>query len=70
MSEAEETTTRKRKFEDDSLQENGSKRKLVVEEEPEPQTPEQQNWLLDFADEILMEILIKLDGESLHSLST
>lgn len=64
MSAAEETpeiASRKRKFEnDDQTEENGAKRKLVVQvKEPE---------LLDLADEVLLEILTKLDGESLHNL--
>lgn len=57
----QENVSRKRKFEnDESEEENDSKRKLVALE-PEPE-------LLDLADEVLMEILIKLDGESLHAL--
>lgn len=56
-----ESVSRKRKFEnDESEEENDAKRKLVAVE------PESE--LLDLADEVLMEILIKLDGESLHNL--
>lgn len=56
-----ETSSRKRKFEkDEDSEENNSKRKLVARgDEPE---------LLELADEVLMEVLIKLDGESLHNL--
>lgn len=61
MSEGEETISRKRKFEDEGTSSENAKRKLVIED---------QIGFLDLADEILMEILIKLDGESLHSLST
>lgn len=58
--EKAELSSRKRKFDDDdSTEENGAKRKLIVKLEPE---------LLDLSDEVLMEILIKLDGESLHNL--
>lgn len=58
-----ESVSRKRKFEhDESEEENDAKRKLVaVETEREPE-------LLDLVDEVLLEILIKLDGESLHTL--
>lgn len=58
-----EIVSRKRKFEnDESEEENDAKRKLVaVETEREPE-------LLDLVDEVLLEILIKLDGESLHTL--
>lgn len=56
-----ESVTRKRKFENDEKEEeNLSKRKLVLRE------PEIH--FLDLAEEILMEILMKLDGESLHTL--
>jgi hypothetical protein len=62
VAEAVEVTSRKRKLEDDELQEeNESKRKQVKE-------PEIEIELLDLAEEILMEILNKLDGESLHTL--
>lgn len=58
-----ENGSRKRKLENDELgEENLSKRKLVVKE------PEIH--LLDLAEEILMEVLTKLDGESLHTLGS
>lgn len=57
---AEESSSRKRKLESDDETENGNKRKLFQQCEPE---------LLDLADEVLMEVLIKLDGESLHNLA-
>lgn len=61
--EAPGTTSRKRKLEDDeSEEENNRKRKFVDESE------ELEPGLLDLADEVLMEILTKLDGESLHTL--
>lgn len=63
IQEAAENISRKRKYEvesDDSDDEKKAKRKLITQE-PEPD-------LLDLADEVLMEILIKLDGESLHNL--
>lgn len=59
--EMQEEVSRKRKFENEesSGEENETKRKLLA---LEPQ-------LLDLADEILVEILLKLDGESLHNLA-
>lgn len=60
--ETPETTNRKRKIEDDESEENDRKRKLfAASQDLEPE-------LLDLADEVLMEILMKLDGESLHTL--
>jgi hypothetical protein len=61
-----ESASRKRKFEDDEKEEeNLSKRKLVARE------PEiEEVHLLDLAEEILMEVLSKLDGESLHTLGS
>lgn len=57
-----EASSRKRKFEDDDSENSNEKRKqLKAEIEIQPQ-------LLEFADEVLMEILGKLDGESLHNL--
>jgi hypothetical protein len=59
-----EVSSRKRKFEnDDAFEESESKRKQLEEA-----TQQEQPELLDLADEVLMEILIKLDGESLHNL--
>lgn len=57
----EGTISRKRKIEDEENEENEAKRKTIDEH----QTTE----LMELADEILMEILKHLDGESLHKLS-
>lgn len=63
IEEIVESASRKRKLENDEKEEeNLSKRKLVANE------PEIH--LLDLAEEILMEILSKLDGESLHTLGS
>lgn len=59
-----EKSSRKRKFDSDEAEENEAKRKQLNEQESFEELPE----LLDLADEVLMEILIKLDGESLHNL--
>ena len=64
VQENTENAKRKRKLEDDEDNENKSKRKQFFATEPEI-VPE----LLDLADEILMEILLKLDGESLHNVA-
>ena len=57
-----EASSRKRKFEDDDSENSNEKRKQSKAEiELSPQ-------LLDLADEVLLEILGKLDGESLHNL--
>lgn len=56
-----ETISRKRKFdEEDSGNLENSRQKL--------QKIEPKVELLDLADELLMEILLKLDSESLHEL--
>jgi hypothetical protein len=63
IDEVHETSSRKRKLEDDELNREEAKRKqLKAEFEAD------QPQLLDLAEEILMEILMKLDGESLHNL--
>lgn len=54
-----ESSNRKRKFEDEDSSDDG-KRKFAKSELPSD--------LLRLADEVLLEILIKLDGESLHAL--
>lgn len=51
-----ETSNRKRKFEDED---SSIKRKIAKSESFD---------LLRLADEVLLEILVKLDGESLHAL--
>lgn len=65
VEDAAEAASRKRKFDsDEDSERNGPKRKLVEQETDEPD-------LLDLlADEVLMEILTKLDGESLHNLGS
>jgi hypothetical protein len=63
IDEVHETSSRKRKLEDDDSNREEAKRKqLKAESEVD------QPQLLDLAEEILMEILMKLDGESLHNL--
>lgn len=62
---APETLSRKRKFENDDASEYEAKRKQLEQQDAELSD---QPELLDLADEVLMEILIKLDGESLHNL--
>jgi hypothetical protein len=63
IDEVQETSSRKRKLEDDDSNREEAKRKqLKAESEVD------QPQLLDLAEEILMEILMKLDGESLHNL--
>lgn len=65
--DATEITSRKRKLKDDeSGEENEAKRKLVAPDESEQSGIEIQ----DLVDEVLMEILLKLDGESLHALGS
>lgn len=54
-----ESFNRKRKFEDEDSSDEG-KRKFAKSELPSD--------LLRLADEVLLEILVKLDGESLHAL--
>lgn len=65
--DAPEITSRKRKLEDDeSGEENEAKRKLVTPDDSQQSGIEIQ----DLVDEVLMEILLKLDGESLHALGS
>lgn len=54
-----ESVKRKRKFEDEDSSDEG-RRKFAKSEIPSD--------LLRLADEVLLEILVKLDGESLHTL--
>lgn len=62
MSVSKEMQNRKRKLDGYESEENEAKRILIEDIESKP-------GLLDLADELLMEIASKLDGESLHNAS-
>ena len=62
LEEIPESVSRKRKLEDDESDEERESRAKLLALEPLPQ-------LLDLADEVLVEILLKLDGESIHNLA-
>lgn len=61
VEEIPESVSRKRKFENEETEEENDSKKFQALE-PMPN-------LLDLADEVLVEILMKLDGESLHNLA-
>lgn len=63
MSVSKELQNRKRKLDDSENEEKEEAKRIFIESlEPKPE-------LLDLADELLMEIAYRLDGESLFNIS-
>lgn len=62
MSVSKELQNRKRKLDESENEEKEEVKRILLECFQKP-------GLLDLADEILMEIAYKLDGESLHNIS-
>ncbi len=62
MSVSKEMQNRKRKLEDCETEEKEEEIKKFIE------SSEEKPGLLDLADEIILVIMYKLDGESLHNL--
>lgn len=62
MSESKEVQNRKRKLDKENSEEKEDVKRILISQQKSVE-------LLDLADELLMEIAMKLDGESLHNVS-